>query len=39
MIKKIASAIEACHGFGIVHRDLKLENLFFNPKTTVWHSK
>jgi len=32
MIKEIASAIEACHGFGIVHRDLKLENLLFQTK-------
>jgi len=32
MTKEIASAIEACHGFGIVHRDLKLENLLFQTK-------
>jgi len=32
MIKEIASAIKACHDFGIIHRDLKLNNLLFQTK-------
>jgi len=32
MIKEIVCAIELCHSFGIVHRDLKLKNLVFQTK-------
>jgi len=32
MMKEIVCAIEACHSLGIVHRDLKMENLLFQTQ-------
>lgn len=31
--RDIALALEACAGLGIVHRDIKPDNLFYNPRT------
>ena len=32
LFKQIVSAIAACHEQGIIHRDLKLENVLFDTK-------
>ena len=32
LFKQMISAIEACHDQGIIHRDLKLENVLFESK-------
>ena len=35
IIKQIVSAITYCHAKGIVHRDLKMENVLFKDKNTL----
>lgn len=32
IMKQLISALEECHGQGIIHRDLKLENVLFETK-------
>lgn len=34
IIKQIALAMQECHALGVVHRDLKLENVLFNETRT-----
>lgn len=33
--RQILSALEHCHGLGVIHRDLKLENLLLDSKGNV----
>ena len=33
ILRQILSALEACHKKGIVHRDLKLENILFDSSS------
>ena len=35
IMKQIVGAISYCHGKGIVHRDLKMENVLFKDKRTL----